>query len=46
MFDKTGKKTLVCGAGGKEKAPAAFCRKVAEAAEGSEIEMWGDGLQI
>ena len=31
--------------GGKEKAPAAFCRKVAEAAEGSEIEMWGDGLQ-
>ena len=31
--------------GGKEKAPAAFCRKVAEAAEGSAIEMWGDGLQ-
>jgi nucleoside-diphosphate-sugar epimerase len=31
--------------GGKEKAPAAMCRKVAEALEGSEIEVWGDGLQ-
>lgn len=31
--------------GGREKAPAAFCRKVAEASEGSEIEMWGDGNQ-
>jgi len=31
--------------GGREKAPAAICRKVAEAAEGGEIEMWGDGLQ-
>lgn len=31
--------------GGKEKAPAAMCRKVAEAAEGSEIEIWGDGKQ-
>jgi len=31
--------------GGKEKAPAAFSRKVAEALDGSEIEMWGDGLQ-
>lgn len=30
---------------GKEKAPAAFCRKVAETAEGGEIEMWGDGQQ-
>ena len=30
---------------GKEKAPAAFCRKVAETAEGGEIEMWGDGEQ-
>ena len=29
--------------GGKEKAPAAMCRKAAEAAE--EIEVWGDGLQ-
>ena len=31
--------------GGKEKAPAAFCRKIAEADDGGEIEMWGDGLQ-
>lgn len=31
--------------GGKEKAPAAICRKVAEAADGSEIEVWGDGKQ-
>jgi GDP-D-mannose 3', 5'-epimerase len=31
--------------GGKEKAPAAMCRKVAEAKAGSEIEIWGDGLQ-
>jgi nucleoside-diphosphate-sugar epimerase len=31
--------------GGKEKAPAALCRKVAEARDGSEIEIWGDGLQ-
>ncbi|MFP4381047.1 MAG: NAD-dependent epimerase/dehydratase family protein [Candidatus Sumerlaeia bacterium] len=31
--------------GGKEKAPAAMCRKVAEAPEGGEIEVWGDGLQ-
>jgi len=31
--------------GGKEKAPAAFCRKIAEADDGSEIEMWGDGEQ-
>ena len=30
---------------GREKAPAAFCRKVAETADGGEIEMWGDGLQ-
>jgi len=30
---------------GREKAPAAFCRKVAEAPEGGEIEMWGDGEQ-
>jgi len=30
---------------GREKAPAAFCRKVAEATDGSEIEMWGDGKQ-
>ncbi|HJS53612.1 MAG TPA: NAD-dependent epimerase/dehydratase family protein [Chitinophagaceae bacterium] len=31
--------------GGKEKAPAALCRKVAEAEEGSFIEVWGDGKQ-
>ena len=31
--------------GGREKAPAAFCRKVAQTADGGEIEMWGDGLQ-
>jgi nucleoside-diphosphate-sugar epimerase len=31
--------------GGREKAPAAVCRKVAEAADGSEIEIWGDGNQ-
>lgn len=31
--------------GGREKAPAAVCRKVAEAAEGGEIEIWGDGKQ-
>ncbi len=31
--------------GGKEKAPAAMCRKVAEAKKGGEIEIWGDGLQ-
>ncbi len=30
---------------GREKAPAAFCRKVAEASGGGEIEMWGDGKQ-
>ena len=31
--------------GGKEKAPAAVCRKVAEAPAGGEIEIWGDGKQ-
>jgi GDP-D-mannose 3',5'-epimerase len=31
--------------GGKEKAPAALCRKVAEASDGGEIEIWGDGTQ-
>lgn len=31
--------------GGKEKAPAAICRKVAEAEAGSDIEVWGDGKQ-
>ena len=32
-------------AGGKEKAPAAICRKVAVAQEGTQIEIWGDGKQ-
>jgi nucleoside-diphosphate-sugar epimerase len=31
--------------GGKEKAPAAICRKVAMAKDGEEIEIWGDGKQ-
>ena len=31
--------------GGKEKAPAAMCRKVAMAESGGEIEIWGDGKQ-
>jgi len=30
---------------GREKVPAALCRKIAMAEEGGEIEMWGDGLQ-
>jgi GDP-D-mannose 3',5'-epimerase len=34
-----------CWQGGREKAPAAVCRKVAEAPEGGEIEIWGDGKQ-
>lgn len=32
--------------GGREKAPAAMCRKVAEAADGGVIEVWGDGKAI
>ena len=31
--------------GGKEKAPAAMCRKVAEAVDNTSIEVWGDGKQ-
>ncbi len=31
--------------GGREKAPAAICRKVAEAEDGGTIEIWGDGKQ-
>ena len=31
--------------GGREKAPAAMCRKVAEAEDGGTIEIWGDGEQ-
>ncbi len=30
---------------GREKAPAAICRKVAMAEDGGEIEIWGDGQQ-
>lgn len=32
--------------GGREKAPAALCRKVAESPDGGEIEIWGDGQQM
>jgi GDP-D-mannose 3', 5'-epimerase len=32
--------------GGREKAPAALCRKVAEAKDGGRIEVWGDGSAI
>lgn len=32
--------------GGREKAPAAICRKVAMARDGGEIEVWGDGTAI
>jgi GDP-D-mannose 3',5'-epimerase len=31
--------------GGREKAPAALCRKIAVASAGGEIEIWGDGIQ-
>lgn len=31
--------------GGKEKAPAAICRKIAQVNDGGQIEVWGDGLQ-
>jgi GDP-D-mannose 3', 5'-epimerase len=31
--------------GGREKVPAAMCRKVAEARHGDEVEIWGDGQQ-
>jgi GDP-D-mannose 3',5'-epimerase len=31
--------------GGREKAPAAICRKVAYAGDGQSIEVWGDGQQ-
>jgi nucleoside-diphosphate-sugar epimerase len=32
--------------GGREKAPAAICRKVAEAPDGGTIEVWGDGTAV
>jgi nucleoside-diphosphate-sugar epimerase len=31
--------------GGREKSPAAICRKIALAEDGGEIDVWGDGLQ-
>jgi nucleoside-diphosphate-sugar epimerase len=31
--------------GGREKSPAAICRKIAMAKDGDEIEVWGDGKQ-
>jgi nucleoside-diphosphate-sugar epimerase len=31
--------------GGREKAPAALCRKIAEVPDGGTIELWGDGTQ-
>jgi nucleoside-diphosphate-sugar epimerase len=32
--------------GGREKAPAALCRKIAEATDGATIEVWGDGTAM
>ena len=32
--------------GGREKAPAAICRKVAQADEGGVVEVWGDGSAV
>jgi nucleoside-diphosphate-sugar epimerase len=32
--------------GGREKAPAAICRKVAQAVDGGTIEVWGDGTAV
>lgn len=32
--------------GGREKAPAAICRKIAEAVDGGTIEVWGDGTAV
>jgi GDP-D-mannose 3',5'-epimerase len=32
--------------GGREKAPAAICRKIAEAEDGGTVEVWGDGSAI
>jgi nucleoside-diphosphate-sugar epimerase len=31
--------------GGREKAPAAMCRKIARVPDGSEVQVWGDGQQ-
>ncbi len=32
--------------GGREKAPAAMCRKVAEIEDGGSVEVWGDGSAV
>lgn len=32
--------------GGREKAPAAICRKIAEVADGGTIDIWGDGTAV
>ena len=32
--------------GGREKAPAAICRKVVEANDGDTIDIWGDGSAV
>lgn len=32
--------------GGREKAPAAMCRKIAEVGDGGTIEVWGDGTAV
>ncbi len=32
--------------GGREKAPAALCRKVAQAGPDGEVEVWGDGTAV
>ena len=32
--------------GGREKAPAAICRKIAQARQSDEIEVWGDGSAV
>ena len=32
--------------GGREKAPAAICRKIAQIESGDEIEVWGDGSAV
>ena len=37
--------TLSTYQGGKEKSPAALCRKVSECEEGGQIDVWGTGLQ-
>ncbi len=43
FITSSGRRGLGTAAG--EKAPAAVCRKVAEAKVGGEIEIWGDGKQ-